>query len=554
MESLFGLFDKRKISLSLQNFGVQDIFTLWELKSIIENKDIFSDFYSLFPLVEIDTLEDYYLYLLSLKFDEMREIAVNIKHEEDKLLVIQLADSARKAHMAINKGKVIKYINEHIQDIFDPKEQEKDIWYVTLEIIPNYINGIKTNTLEFLAKNYYYLLIDRYDKYEKVFEKNLKLFETMFSHDDNELYSIHFKDILNIWGHIIKKEKSNLKEIVNDLTAKTAERIKTLNLNITDENIFEIERITNEFYNYLDSIKDKRANEFSKLSKSTKNLLNKKILKEGQRIEYNMPMHEGLRLWKEGETWEKRLISITHSVSSPDGITVSINSRLSFEKEKKQTILDSIITSNNTDDYFTHSHQQRLCIIETVGTSFLHAIISDKNSLNEYLKCVMTAAMYISKKLNIEENQLKNDITLLAELLKNISINMKNADISIIGLCYGASMYACALSEKLLRILYYHLAENDIYIPNNKITLGYLLNVNNHYIVSIFGENHIKHLSYFLQRSTNIGCNYRNMLAHWYDLETDNMTPIFVARTLWLFTDILNTIFAYYIESILNQD
>ena len=75
MDSLKEFLENRKIKISLRYFGAQDLSTGWEAKTIVENQDIFDDLYSRFPLTEILSLDDYYLYLLSLKLASMKEIA-----------------------------------------------------------------------------------------------------------------------------------------------------------------------------------------------------------------------------------------------------------------------------------------------------------------------------------------------------------------------------------------------------------------------------------------------------------------------------------------------
>ena len=117
-------------------------------------------------------------------------------------------------------------------------------------------------------------------------------------------------------------------------------------------------------------------------------------------------------------------------------------------------------------------------------------------------------------------------------------------------------MYTCALSEKFLRILYLHLAKDERYIPINKATIGELLVGSNTYMVNVFGESHIKNLSFFLQRTppANVGQNIRNSLAHWANVSTETMTPFFVAKILWIFTDILNTVFWYCLKDVIERN
>jgi hypothetical protein len=75
-------------------------------------------------------------------------------------------------------------------------------------------------------------------------------------------------------------------------------------------------------------------------------------------------------------------------------------------------------------------------------------------------------------------------------------------------------------------------------------------------MVDIFGENHIKNLSFFLQKisPSNVGQNIRNSLAHWASVSTEAMTPFFMAKMLWIFTDILNTVFWYCLKDVIERN
>ena len=108
-------------------------------------------------------------------------------------------------------------------------------------------------------------------------------------------------------------------------------------------------------------------------------------------------------------------------------------------------------------------------------------------------------------------------------------------------------MFLCAMSEKVLRIVYKSLAGSTKYIPVDGITLGQLLNKNNRELSELFGEKHINHLAFFLSQvgEKKIGFNYRNSLAHWNSISGKDVNYGLVLRILYIFTDILNTIFYY---------
>jgi hypothetical protein len=157
--------------------------------------------------------------------------------------------------------------------------------------------------------------------------------------------------------------------------------------------------------------------------------------------------------------------------------------------------------------------------------------------------------------LNAEGEQLQQDVGMFSALVQLVANNLEINNDAVHGMCYGTSMYTCALSEKLMRILYLHLAKGERYIPINKATIGELLVVSNTYMADVFGESHIKNLSFFLQRTapSNVGQNMRNSLAHWANVSKEAMTPFYVAKMLWIFTDILNTVFWYCLKDVIER-
>ena len=194
-----------------------------------------------------------------------------------------------------------------------------------------------------------------------------------------------------------------------------------------------------------------------------------------------------------------------------------------------------------------------LSIMASIGTGTMIGILRNQDTLIDYLNLVAAAVQLIAKQLNVEGEQLQKDVGMLSALVQLVANNLESNNDATRGTCYGTSMFTCALSEKILRILYFHLAKHERYIPINKATIGELLVVNNTHIVGILGESHVKNLSFFLQRTTpsNVGQNIRNDLAHWANISTEAMTQFFVARMLWIFTDILNTVFWYCLKDVI---
>ncbi len=556
MDSLQNVLQSKNIIISLHNYGPQDLATGWEVKSIVENPDVFDDLYSRYPLAGLSNLDDYYLYLLSNKFVGMREIIPVLSQDAHKVIIFKLSDDAEKALSSVSIGDVVKFINGNIQEIFDEDKTSHDVLIVTLDIIAKYVTGISRDTFAFLCRNYGYLLIDRFDQFEKTFEQNPDLFESIYPNGHlDEINSFRVEKTLDIWCHILNKGKSSLKETVEKCVAVLEEDIKALSKTATIDSIMRVEGTIRKFHLFLQRIQSPMANEFAECAKVAANLLSKNILERGQSFKCEIPVEEIISRWKKTENWELRLLSITHDLKSNEDDLICV-SRLSKGPETKHSLFDLVSTNVPTDDFFTISHQQMLSIMASVGTGTMIGILRNQNTLMDYLNLVASAVHLIAEQLNVEGEQLQEDVGMISSLIQLVANNMEISNDVTHGTCYGATMFLCAFSEKLLRILYLQLAKDEQYIPINKATYGELLTVSNSHIVDIFGENHIRNLSLFLQKtsSTNVGKNLRNSLAHWTGLTADAMTPIFVAELLWIFTDILNTVFWYCLKDVIERD
>ncbi len=402
MDSLQDLLQSKNIIMSLRNFDPQDWGTGWEVKSIVENPDVFDDLYSRYPLTGLSDLGDYYLYLLSHKLVGMRAVIPALLQDIHKDIISTLSDDAEKALSVVENGDVVKFINDNIQDIFDKDKTFHDICFVTLDLIAKYSAGISKDVFAFLCGDYGYLLIDRFDQFEKIFEQNPDLFESIYptGHLD-EINSFQVEKTLDIWSHILNKGKSNLKEIVEKRVAVLAGDIKILSKTATIDNIMQVEGTIRQFHLFLQRIKSPMANEFAEYTKATAELLSKNILERGQSFHYEIPVEEIVGRWKNTENWEVRLLSITHDLK-PDEDSLTCVSRLSREPETKHFLFDLVSTNVPTDDFFTMSHQQILSIMASVGTGTMIGILRNQDTLIDYLNLVTSAVQLIVEQLNVE--------------------------------------------------------------------------------------------------------------------------------------------------------
>ena len=87
---------RRNIIISLRNFGSQDLGTGWEVKAVVENPDVFDGLYFRYPLTELSSLDDYFLYLLSLKLVGLREVIPVLLQDAHKVISLSFPMMPKK--------------------------------------------------------------------------------------------------------------------------------------------------------------------------------------------------------------------------------------------------------------------------------------------------------------------------------------------------------------------------------------------------------------------------------------------------------------------------
>lgn len=160
---------------------------------------------------------------------------------------------------------------------------------------------------------------------------------------------------------------------------------------------------------------------------------------------------------------------------------------------------------------------------------------------------INSAVHYIAEK--VTNQSFEKD---LKHLFATIDLCVSNSNNEYINhtLYYSAAMFTCVLSEKITREIYADLIKDVKYVDASKVSLGDLFGGTDELINAVFEKRHANNIAFFLGTvgERRIGHNYRNRLAHLSKIKIDSIDNMFVARLLWLFTDIVNTWFWYFIK------
>lgn len=551
MDSIIEVFKENNIFISVTYYGQGDLATSWEIRIMIEHPEIFNDFYNSFPLTEVSSIDDYFVYMLSLKFAQMNELVPLILDDSAKELISMLSSEATDALSATETGNIVNFINNNIEQIFDDEFCMYDLGIETINLIAKYSQGISKGTFEFLVDHHPYLLIDHYEEFDKTFEKYPDLFDHLIASSKFEkIINWRFIDILNIFSYILIREKSNLKDIVSSRVDELYAEIEQMTVNYSGRQILEAAHYARNFYDFLNKIRSPLAGTFKKTLDKTEHDLDEYLVNEGKEITFEIPVDKLLDYWTSQKLWQNRLLFLTHAPEMVDEKPMAI-SRLSRYSSGEQSLIDLFSSTVATDDYFTLNHQNDLDALASTETATFLGILMNSEYFHDYMSLIGSAVEQIEEVFELEESTLSRNIRTLDLMLRTIIENKEAKKDLLASLCYGASMFICGLTEKILRITCESLAKGKVYFPTSIATLGQLLSVSNEFTNQLLSENHKKHLMFFLliEGDKRIGYNYRNNLAHLSNNIEKRLSIPFVARLLWLLTDIINSVFIYITKS-----
>lgn len=542
------LLEENNITFSLEYYGINDFATGWEIKSVVEQADFYRDLFSIENTLAHMNYEKYLFYLFSKKICCMKELIPTLIDEDAKITIQELITYADNFVTTISNGELIKYINIDYKTIFD-EDGNVDVKHITLDLIVQFSSGISDEVYCFLAENYGYFLIDKYSDFEKIFEEKPWIFEkTIPSGSYSEVMTYRYENVLNIYAHIKSKGNSSLSEIADERIDKLYVEMLELSKKLDDESIIREEHRVRLFAQFLEKIKHLKAPEFEIINKKVEELLTDYLNRKGQVFSYKIPVEEILKKWNIQKYWEIKLLLLTHDTKVHNERYI-VQSRLNNHIESKASLMDMLSSNIVTDSFFTYSHQQTLSILESIETGTMMGVFSRDEMLKDYFNMLGSALHFIEGKIQLEEDALIYDFEIMTNMLSNIKVNFSSSEGILTPLCYSVSVFMCGFLEKILRMTYEYEARGKQYFLTDRATLGQLLNEKNTYIVNIFGVEHIRNLMFYLGTvgEKQIGYNIRNSLAHLTGNIEKQLTIEFVAKIMWIFTDVVNTIFGFYL-------
>ena len=493
----------------------------------------------------------------------MEETVPYINTDENKAIVKDLTTTCRQYCEGFSQAPVIEYINNHFKRIFNKNGSEHTLVDVVLEFIYEHCGGINKSVWIFLADRCSQRLLGDYKIVKKILLRNnygpTMLDKMIKIENPADLIKYRLDTVFNVLSDIILNQKNeDLNATAKKKTDHIYDVINSLNEDsFADRSLIINDGIYRELLNYLKKIKDRRANAFSQKVKESNKKLNSWLKTNGVTLRYEIPVGDIIDGWRNKEHWCSKLLLLTHKFRTVNDNVKAFS--LIEECKKSNTLLDFCSSNMPTDDYFTYSLQLSLRGCLSFYSGVIRIILLDENDATEYYNLILSAAHHIQtlSRSNRKETLL-TDVDILTDNIEIIRNNKNNPNLNLKGIYYGTTMLACSLSEKLLKIVYEDLTMDIRYVSTDNLGLGSLLNSKDseNPLIPVFGANHLKHLAFFLCKvgDNRVGDGIRNSLAHLSDDIEAKLGDQLLPQILWIFTDILNTVFWHYADKAKNAE
>ena len=537
-----------------------------DVRSVVENLNLVSALFLGKQVSEYSDPEVFYSFLLIRTLFILKEPLSKIENHDMAVFLKGITDMSCLAYdNKQTKINAIKYIKCHTKSIFPEHcpdgelqfQPDAELEYASLDFIIESKNAFDEKFFGYLCQICPNLIVFRFHELSSVFKKFPALFSVLLGSvrlDLNKSSSAAVLDML-----IQEYKYTRYKVLIDKYTSDLYQKAEPFCRALSEENVLKKEPVIKSVYTLLQTVKSPKANDFSKYVNAAEELKLKVSAKMAVSVQRLLP--ELAKIW---ESSDSTLLELTHMDSRESHLDKQPDSYQSMNIGLEHCftgILDGNFPDGNFPD---EPYQHYLQCMEDYHSAYFLKILSDQTKLDKFsdqlrrtiqsLSVQMSqekcAAQNVSGKMAQPKDGLAGDMELLIRMLDYLAENINEPGRKREIFCYSASMYLCSLTEKLLRLFYLYLVQGKN-VQSDK-TLGRLL-INNEKLRDVFGHVHMLHLDFFLTSASGMKLDksYRNRLAHWsYGMTSGNMTPVLVSSLLWLFTDVLNSVYIYFDGSI----
>lgn len=535
------------ITSTIKYYGTDDLATGFEVRNIIEKRDIINSYLeNIKP--QITTIDEYidYLYLkCEIKYEEVIPM-VREDLRDDFTNQIMLFKNKYEQYKT---SDLILFVKSNYKSIFENKYDDlyigPDIIDFTAEILLNTYNpGKDDESIEYIIEKFSYLIYDNFDSCKKIFDndKGHKFYKKLLSTEmllEDSQYRLD--DICKVLQHLTIKDIEIYKDKLHELITIIKNRTFNANVDNVMDKYFELKNFTKK----LKEFKAKEYYVFEKELKNQEQLLNEYLKVHGQSIPFKINIKPIIDvLENNNEKWYTKSLSITHTTDKKDKSQIISNLEYAYKYFDRSALTDFVSTNKDTDNIFTFSVLNNLSLTMMYGKYTILYLLNDDNKLNDlFAYILMEADIYFGQDclyFNMETFEI--DINMLFDAFKELRDAEKcKDDIKVKWKIYATEMLLCGIIEKLLRNIYYEKTKNEKYVSFDSLTIGSLVKIKE--VKNEIGEFNCQCLEYYLsKRAGNIGNNNRNDFGHFNDNMYSKLTLDTVLEELYFLLIIANSL------------
>ncbi len=543
--------------------GKNDILARYIVSKLIDKKDnIINHFNNQYntSVINKDKFIDYVWIETILPIKEIEEMI----NQENKKAFHDLVECIRNVNF--DYKNINKYIKNNYLDIFS-KNQDEDTKYnyelrlAAFQKIYTHYSFFSEKAFRYIEQNYAYLIVGNIVICEKYYSSKTEDFIKIFDFQENK-YLLEIYNFESTFSDLNKTSKKFVKDFLVKTTENAVKEAIKLAEEITEDNYLEyyvkiegvLQIVKNNKFSFIDLYK------LDALEEKVKVASKGYIEKHGSSFSVGpINLEEVFLLFKEGIGTDKEFVNylnLTHTYNTKEDRIIANIIPLYREKE---SIVDRISSSTETDDYFSHSRLSGLQIYLKVHSPILYLLFNDEYTSSFMYKMMLTQLHEIDTNEAQERLELTEAFKGIYPMLKKVITGTKEIYTSQYKVeAVSTSMFIVSLIEKILRRLVINLSKNDIYYSDNDLNLGDLLRTRNsngsdyhNVLTTIYDVELIKTLEYLLVKTqnSNIGSNIRNNLMHNRNYKLSDMNNGFPVQIYLIFLFVVNGIYAYYLNT-----
>ncbi len=542
--NIIKLLKDHNVTSKIRYYGINDMATGFEVKNIIENTELISNYLKEIKCT-ITTLDEYidYLYLRCMsKYEEIiPDVREDIRDDFSKQIF-----KMKKIYSKYEQRDLAQFIKANYKGIlseeFEGLYLKHEVIDYTIEFILQYCFKEK-EIMKYVITNFSYKVYDNFDSFKKIFNnsENLEYYELLLTEELMKKDMVYrLTEIKKVLSTLKLQDLKKYNEKV-DILVKLA---KEENFNTSVDKVMATYTRVENMKKVLADLEHKSFYEFEKELKTQKEILDEYLKKHGHSTKFEISIKPIVVVYEdETKEWYQKSLIITHSRDKKNKKKLISNLDYTIRYCEKSQIMDLISTNIPSDDKFTYSVINNLYISMMQGKYSINYMIHDDNRLNDLLSYIFSGVNTYFKEnslyYNIEHFEL--DLNMLFNAITEFKQASTDKDeIKTKWLIYSISSQLHAIIEKILRYIYYDKTKENKYVSSKHAVLHNL--VASPEVIEVIGENNCACIDYYLLNCNGIGKKTRNDFAHYNEEMYDKLIYDTILESLYLLLVISNTL------------